>query len=230
VAATKRARRPRRTRDELEDILLQAASKLFSDHGFRGVTVRDIAKKAGVALPVLYRFFKDKRALYVECYFRLQVNGIRRTEMRLAQFIDPIEVLYAFTFALCERNTDFPVIRLFHYVLLDKDIPLLRKVAKVYFASTALKRVLASIESLGGKTHAYRRMLSIHSLVAGAIEHAPFWNLSQSHGWFKDDPHSVTLYVLQTIFPDVKSWERVSFRVRKKLGTTEAAIELALAG
>jgi hypothetical protein len=83
---------------------------------------------------------------------------------------------------------------------------------------------------LGGKSHAYRRMLSIHSLVAGAIEHAPFWNLSQSHGWIKDDPHSVTLYVLQTIFSDVKSWERVSVRVRRKLGTTESAIELALAG
>jgi AcrR family transcriptional regulator len=213
----KRTRGARRTRAELEELLLQAACSLFADRGFQSVTTRDITNEAGVALPVLYRLFRDKRALYVECYMRLQLRGIRRIEVQVAHFDEPLEIIYAFTITVCETSMDFPAIRLFHRVLLDREMVLLSRVAKVFFSSIAMKQVVASVASLESKHQAYAKLLSLHSLISGVIEHAPFYNLAPNHRWIDNDPHSMALYALRATFPAVDSWGKVASRVQAKL-------------
>ena len=44
--------------------IVTAASRLFSQQGFRGVTTRALASAAGITEPVLYEHFKTKRDLY----------------------------------------------------------------------------------------------------------------------------------------------------------------------
>ena len=44
--------------------IVKAATHLFSERGFRGVTTRELAKACGVSEPVLYEHFADKRQLY----------------------------------------------------------------------------------------------------------------------------------------------------------------------
>jgi AcrR family transcriptional regulator len=46
--------------------VLQAASKLFAAHGFRGTSVRQIANRAKVNEVTVFRLFSSKRALYKE--------------------------------------------------------------------------------------------------------------------------------------------------------------------
>lgn len=55
--------------------IIKAALALFAEHGFDGVTIRDIAARAGYTNPVIFKFFAGKDALaeylFVECYREL---------------------------------------------------------------------------------------------------------------------------------------------------------------
>lgn len=57
---TRKEREFQRHRQEI----LKAALKIFSEGGFHGVTMNDIAKEAEFAVGTLYKFFKDKEDLY----------------------------------------------------------------------------------------------------------------------------------------------------------------------
>ncbi|NEP07130.1 MAG: TetR/AcrR family transcriptional regulator [Okeania sp. SIO2G4] len=46
--------------------ILQAAQKLFAKSGYDGTTIRDLAKKAGVAEGTLFRHFSNKKAILIE--------------------------------------------------------------------------------------------------------------------------------------------------------------------
>lgn len=46
--------------------ILQAAQKLFAKSGYDGTTIRDLAKKAGVAEGTLFRHFTNKKAILIE--------------------------------------------------------------------------------------------------------------------------------------------------------------------
>jgi TetR/AcrR family transcriptional regulator, cholesterol catabolism regulator len=45
--------------------LLEVAADLFAERGYRGTTTADLAKKAGITEPILYRHFDDKRDLFI---------------------------------------------------------------------------------------------------------------------------------------------------------------------
>lgn len=49
---------------ERRQAIVDAAVALFSEHGFRGTTTRDIAARVGVTEPVLYQHFRAKGDLY----------------------------------------------------------------------------------------------------------------------------------------------------------------------
>ncbi len=55
--------RPRRSTGEVRRQILDAARDLFLEQGFDRTTTREIAKKAGVAEPLLFRHFSSKTGL-----------------------------------------------------------------------------------------------------------------------------------------------------------------------
>ncbi|PSL18960.1 TetR/AcrR family transcriptional regulator [Shimia abyssi] len=48
------------------DQVLESARELFLQHGFEGIGVDEIARKAGVSKATLYAYFPDKRHLFME--------------------------------------------------------------------------------------------------------------------------------------------------------------------
>ena len=44
--------------------IIRAATRLFSEKGFRGATTRELASNVGVSEPVLYQHFSNKKDLY----------------------------------------------------------------------------------------------------------------------------------------------------------------------
>lgn len=56
--------RTRRTPQELERLILDAARHLFAEQGYAGTTTREIAARAGVHEPLLYRRYGSKAGLY----------------------------------------------------------------------------------------------------------------------------------------------------------------------
>ena len=88
-AKTTPARRGRPSKDqkagETRDAILDAAEDLFSKHGFYGVTIREVAREAGVDTALVHYYFGAKRALFDAVFLRRaevwnsdRVNAINR--------------------------------------------------------------------------------------------------------------------------------------------------------
>jgi AcrR family transcriptional regulator len=47
--------------------ILSVSQKLFLKKGYSGITVADIANKCGISEPLVYKHFKNKKQLFMEC-------------------------------------------------------------------------------------------------------------------------------------------------------------------
>ncbi|MEU5263445.1 TetR/AcrR family transcriptional regulator [Amycolatopsis sp. NPDC021455] len=65
----------------LHDLLVETAQKMIATHGTTGMTVREIARMAGVADGVLYNHFSDKEELIA----RALLEHVRTTEAELGE-------------------------------------------------------------------------------------------------------------------------------------------------
>ncbi len=65
AAAAPPGLRTRMPRDERRAQLLTIAEELFASHGYHHISMDDIADRAGVGKPVLYRHFPSKLDLYL---------------------------------------------------------------------------------------------------------------------------------------------------------------------
>ncbi len=61
------ARLPRRVREEQ---ILVLAEELFAERGYGGVTMSELAERAGVTKPVIYSIVRSKDELYRRCFAR----------------------------------------------------------------------------------------------------------------------------------------------------------------
>lgn len=80
TALTRRERERQRHRREI----LAAALEVFSRKGFEGATMAEIARQAEFAVGTLYKFFKDKQALYRA----LLLDSAREFERELLAALD----------------------------------------------------------------------------------------------------------------------------------------------
>lgn len=62
------------------DIIISAAERVFSSKPFVEVTIRDIAKEAGISHASIYRYFPDQQTLFVEAFLRGADNIIQFLE------------------------------------------------------------------------------------------------------------------------------------------------------
>jgi AcrR family transcriptional regulator len=59
--------------------LIDAATALFSAHGYDAVGTPEIAQRAGVSVGTFYRYFDDKLEIYLEIVRRTMVAGYHKT-------------------------------------------------------------------------------------------------------------------------------------------------------
>jgi AcrR family transcriptional regulator len=64
AAAASTTRRPRRSSAEVRSRILSAATALFAERGYGDTTTREIARRAEVAEPVIFRIYPTKQALF----------------------------------------------------------------------------------------------------------------------------------------------------------------------
>jgi TetR/AcrR family transcriptional regulator, transcriptional repressor of bet genes len=72
--AVHRHKRPRRSREEVSQALIDAAAALLAERSSGHVTVRDIAAKAGVNTTFVHRYFGSKQRLMLAAMERAQHN------------------------------------------------------------------------------------------------------------------------------------------------------------
>lgn len=78
--------------ESTRDRILETALRLISEHGYRGATTAEIARQAGVAEGTIYRYFKDKKELFLACVDPVIQEAIRR-ETALPNEGTPREIL-----------------------------------------------------------------------------------------------------------------------------------------
>jgi len=73
------------SRTDTRELILDAAEDLFSKHGFYGVTIREVAREAGVDTALVHYYFGAKRALFDAVFLRRaevwnndRINAINR--------------------------------------------------------------------------------------------------------------------------------------------------------
>lgn len=75
--------------------LLQAGERLFAEHGYRGVTIAEVAGAVGVSTGSFYNHFQDKEAFFGAILDRVAEQGIRQARQVISRFKNPMNQLKA---------------------------------------------------------------------------------------------------------------------------------------
>ncbi len=91
-----------RIKDERREAILKAALHIFARKGLAAARISDIAAAAGLSYGLVYHYFRDKEALFVELVRRAVLGGARVTQEALDAEGTPLERLHA----LCEEMVE----------------------------------------------------------------------------------------------------------------------------
>ena len=81
--------RARMSGEERRAAVLEAAAEIFTRGSYRGTTTAEIARRAGVTEPILYRHFASKRDLYLACLDSAWAETQRMWEGAVEEERDP---------------------------------------------------------------------------------------------------------------------------------------------
>ena len=148
-------------RDERRRTILNCAQRLFEQKGYDATTMAEIARAAGLAVGTLYKFFKDKRALYDT----LVVDTVRDFEERL------VEVLNEPAGDAIERIRRFIDVGTQLFV---KHLPLIR----VYFSETGAAFLFTTAGLEGEALQSYHRIVAaLEETIRQGVEGGVFVDL-----------------------------------------------------
>ena len=106
-------------RRSAHDAIIDAAWSLVGDEGLAGLTLRDLAHRAGITAPTVYAYFESKNAIY-DAMFGRAATEFAETMAEPFDDDDPREVLAASVRRFSEFCTNSPA----HYQLLfQRTIP-----------------------------------------------------------------------------------------------------------
>jgi AcrR family transcriptional regulator len=160
----------RQTADQRRDTVLDAAMIEFGLKGLHGASTDDIARRAGISQPYLFRLFRTKRELFLASVERC----FRRTEQTFRDAVTgdtPEQRLQSMGMAYCELLADRPKLMMQMQAYAACDDPAIRTVVRNgyrelvdyvervsglppervshFFAKGMLLNVIASMDLLG---------------------------------------------------------------------------------
>jgi len=106
-------KRPRRAGDEAlwasrQEEILEAAAKLFAEHGYADTDTQLLADELGVGKGTLYRYFPSKRELFLASADRVMRNLIIQVDGSMTGIDDPLDQIAAATRAYLGFFADHP--------------------------------------------------------------------------------------------------------------------------
>ena len=100
-------RRRTRIQTEKRELILEAALEIFSQHGFRGATIDQIADGAGMSKPNLLYYFRSKEEIHITLMQRLLTTWLAPLR-ELDDVGDPISELRSYIRRKLEMARDYP--------------------------------------------------------------------------------------------------------------------------
>lgn len=139
--------------------LMKAALKEFSQHGFSGARIDQIAKSAKCNIRMLYHYFGDKKGLYV-AVLEAAYSDLRRNEAELAINLDaPLEgilELMRFTFLYFQEHPLFEGLLRAENMMQGKFVSRSKPVPE---AASTLKQTLKALIASGQAQGLFREPL-----------------------------------------------------------------------
>ncbi len=129
-----RAGRPKS--EEKAAAILNAASALFLEKGFRGASMDAVAKQAGVSKQTVYSHFANKEALFQAC-IAAKVARYGFDETRLPSSDDPRTALLTQTHSIVDLLLDPEVVAMHRVVMAESTTH--PRIAQLFFASGPAK-------------------------------------------------------------------------------------------
>jgi len=115
--------------------ILQKSLPLFAKHGFKGVSMRDIAREVGLKAPALYNHFHDKQQLYLKVIAYSFENKTRALSSLLDEIRDPKKKLEKLILSLTSMMVEDENFRhLIQRELLDGDSERLKYLGSEVFS------------------------------------------------------------------------------------------------
>jgi AcrR family transcriptional regulator len=102
---------------EQTDSILRTAAEEFADKGFAGTAVSRIAKKAGVSVGVIYKYYAGKEALFNACVEKslgTMEEVLDTAKMSGGSMLEMAEVLITEAQRFAKENPEY--IRLYHQI------------------------------------------------------------------------------------------------------------------
>lgn len=100
-------------------LIIEAAERIFSDKPFNKVSIRDIAREAGISHALIYHYFPDQQALFVEAFYKGAQEIVKLVKTELDGGSDIEKVTEKFISYLVEHDQYF---RMMTYFMLDGDL------------------------------------------------------------------------------------------------------------
>ncbi len=108
AAAPRNGRQAERNPARTAATILEAATKEFTDHGYGGARINEIAAKARINKRMLYHYYGGKEALYL-AVLEAAYAGIRSAEAALdMEHLDPAEAMRELTLFTWRYFVDHP--------------------------------------------------------------------------------------------------------------------------
>ncbi|MFC7394532.1 TetR/AcrR family transcriptional regulator [Scopulibacillus cellulosilyticus] len=165
------------------DKILETAKKLFSEKGYHGVSIPDIAREAGVSVGSIYYIFKNKEDILLSLL--AVVNSIYQQVFSHGnEMTNPVERLQYVIRGLyrsIDQVTDL-------FVILYKDLGTLDRdtCTKILNMESETARVIADIIRGGQQKGNFRHDIDADLLAFDVVSLGHMWALkkeSRLHGW-----------------------------------------------
>jgi AcrR family transcriptional regulator len=152
-------------RRSAHDAIIDAAWSLVSEEGLAGLSLRDLARRAGITAPTVYAYFDSKNAIYDAMFGRAATEFAERMAEPF-ECDDPREILTASARRFAHFCTDSPT----HYQLLfQRTIPGFEPSPESYVPAVRSLALARSRLALNGITEA-RHVDMWTALITGLVD------------------------------------------------------------
>ncbi|MEV6285884.1 TetR/AcrR family transcriptional regulator [Kribbella sp. NPDC051770] len=100
--------RRKRDRAAREREILDAAERIFGDHGYQGTSMDEIAAQVGVSKPLIYQYYGSKDGLFLACLSRLRAKLLDAVSEAVLAAPDAEQAMYAGFVAWFQFLDDHP--------------------------------------------------------------------------------------------------------------------------
>lgn len=138
-----------RAPDERKEMLLEIATEEFSSKGYENANINIIAKKAGISIGLMYKYFATKEDLFITCLQRGMMildNAIDDILKSNDKLLIKAEKLIRVTCTHSKKNANY--IKLYNEITGEKGSDLVKILAQEIEQNTSKKYITAIAQAL----------------------------------------------------------------------------------